>query len=222
MIIVIASSKGGVGKSTTALALGAALAARGAGVTIIDADPNQPIARWDERTKDAGVTVDRLNVVSCTSKDEILDTINEAAQKTAFVIIDLEGTANMMVGYAISQASLVLIPLQGSQLDADEAAAHRRHRPAAVVPLREEDWQFCVRGGGRLPRNPHVEGDVGAVGAEGEARVQRGERRRGRRIYDGGVQDGRRVGGQEAEDVLLHERLELGATCGPICGGGVR
>jgi|TARA_R110000772_G_scaffold268526_1_gene395915 chromosome partitioning protein len=126
MIIVIASSKGGVGKSTTALALGAALAARGGSVTIIDADPNQPIARWDARTKEAGVTVERLNVISCTSKDEILDTINEAAQKTAFVIIDLEGTANMMVGYAISQASLVLIPLQGSQLDADEAVKARK------------------------------------------------------------------------------------------------
>jgi chromosome partitioning protein len=37
------------------------------------------------------------------------------------VIVDLEGTASMMVGYAISRADLVIIPTQGSQLDAAEA-----------------------------------------------------------------------------------------------------
>jgi hypothetical protein len=34
----------------------------------------------------------------------------------------LEGTASMTVAYAISRADLVLIPTQGSQLDAAEAA----------------------------------------------------------------------------------------------------
>jgi chromosome partitioning protein len=37
------------------------------------------------------------------------------------VIVDLEGTASMMVGYAMSRADLVIIPSQGSQLDAAEA-----------------------------------------------------------------------------------------------------
>jgi chromosome partitioning protein len=35
--------------------------------------------------------------------------------------VDLEGTASLMVGYAISRADLVVIPTQGSQLDATEA-----------------------------------------------------------------------------------------------------
>ena len=40
---------------------------------------------------------------------------------SAFVVVDLEGTASMMVGYGMSRADLVIIPSQGSQLDAAEA-----------------------------------------------------------------------------------------------------
>ena len=37
-------------------------------------------------------------------------------------MVDLEGTASMMVAYAISRADIVIIPTQGSQLDANEAS----------------------------------------------------------------------------------------------------
>ena len=43
-------------------------------------------------------------------------------RKTPFVVVDLEGTASKIVIYAISQADLVIIPTQGSQLDANEAS----------------------------------------------------------------------------------------------------
>lgn len=42
-VISIANPKGGAGKSTTALVLGTTIAAHGATVTVIDADP-QPTA----------------------------------------------------------------------------------------------------------------------------------------------------------------------------------
>ena len=48
--------------------------------------------------------------------------IEDAAAKTPFVIVDLEGTASKTVMYAISQADFVVIPTQGSQLDANEAS----------------------------------------------------------------------------------------------------
>jgi chromosome partitioning protein len=56
-------------------------------------------------------------------------------RKTTFVIDDLEGTANMMVAYAISRADLVVIPTQGSDLDAREAAK-------AVKLIRQQDKAF--------------------------------------------------------------------------------
>jgi chromosome partitioning protein len=55
------------------------------------------------------------------TEDAILDRIDQASRQSAFVIVDLEGTASLMVGYAISRADLVIIPTQGSLLDATEA-----------------------------------------------------------------------------------------------------
>src|SRR5208337_22768 len=56
------------------------------------------------------------------SEETIVDLIEEAAAKSAFVIVDLEGTASLMVSYAISMSDFVVIPVQGSQLDAKQAA----------------------------------------------------------------------------------------------------
>ena len=117
-VIVLASPKGGVGKSTTALVLGTTLAERGAKVTVIDADPNQPIVGWAELPG----CPPTLEVQSCTSEKAIISTIRTASEQSPFVIVDLEGTANLLVAYAISRADLVIVPTQGSHLDGKEAA----------------------------------------------------------------------------------------------------
>ena len=115
--IAFISPKGGVGKTTAALLLASQLA-RGAKVTVIDADPNHPIAAWG---KDAQLP-DNLSIVADVDEDNILDRIEEAAAQTPFVIVDLEGTAAKIVLLAVSQADLVVIPMQGSQLDAEQAS----------------------------------------------------------------------------------------------------
>lgn len=115
--IVFASPKGGVGKSTSAVVLATELAMKGARVTIIDADPNKPVSRWARRPGRPA----SLDVVAEVSEETIIDQIEDTAGHSSFVIVDLEGTASMMVGYAISRADLVIIPTQGSQLDAAEA-----------------------------------------------------------------------------------------------------
>lgn len=115
--IVFASPKGGAGKSTAAVILGTELALKGARVTILDADPNKPVSQWAGR---AG-RPENLAVIADVSEASIIDDIESAAQEAPFVIVDLEGTASMTVAYAISRADLVIIPTQGSQLDAAEA-----------------------------------------------------------------------------------------------------
>lgn len=116
--IVFASPKGGAGKSTSAVLLATQLAGHGVAVTLIDADPNKPLSRW---AKLPGKPTN-LTVVADITENSIIDTIETAGRKTPFVIVDLEGTASMMVAYAISRADLVIIPVQGSYLDAAEAA----------------------------------------------------------------------------------------------------
>lgn len=140
-VIVFANSKGGVGKSTSAVVLAQVLARRGASVSLIDADPNQPLSAWIARDPDR--LPGRLRLVSQVTENSITDAIDNAAEESAFVIVDLEGSANLAVSYAIGRADLVLVPMQGSQLDADQASrvvglihreqkAFRRDIPFAV------------------------------------------------------------------------------------------
>ena len=115
--IVFVSPKGGAGKTTSALVLATQIA-RGAPVTVIDADPNLPIRAWSS----AGNAPANLTVISEVTEDNIIDVITNASEKTPFVIVDLEGTAATIVLMAVSQADLVVIPTQGSQLDAEQAS----------------------------------------------------------------------------------------------------
>jgi chromosome partitioning protein len=115
--IAFVSPKGGAGKTTSAFLLAMSLA-KLYDVTIIDADPNHPIKTWAS----SGNAPPRLTVVSDADEDTIIERIEDAAAKTPFVIVDLEGTASKIVIYAITQADFVVIPTQGSQLDANEAS----------------------------------------------------------------------------------------------------
>lgn len=138
--IVFVSPKGGAGKTTSALALATQIAQR-VNVTVIDADPNHPIKSWSE----GGETPSNMTIISDVTDKTIGDTIAEAAAKTPFVIVDLEGTAAAIVAYAIAEADFVVIPTQGSQLDAEQASrafglirAHERgiqkHKPDYRLP----------------------------------------------------------------------------------------
>lgn len=109
-VISFANPKGGAGKTTTALILASELATRGTKVAIIDADPERWISRWGER--------DGIRIISDVTEDTIMDRIDEAASQNQFVIVDLEGTASLMVSHAVAVSDLVMIPMQGSAMDA--------------------------------------------------------------------------------------------------------
>jgi len=115
--IAFVSPKGGVGKTTSAFLFATAIAEI-YDITLIDADPNHPIRNWAE----GGNTPKRMTIVSKVDEDTIIECIEDAASATPFVVVDLEGTASMTVMKAISQADFVVIPTQGSQLDANEAS----------------------------------------------------------------------------------------------------
>jgi chromosome partitioning protein len=138
--IVFVSPKGGAGKTTSALVLASQLA-RVAEVTVIDADPNHPIATWATGpNKPANMTV-----VADADEETILDKIEAAAAQTPFVVVDLEGTASKIVVMAVSQADFVVVPTQGSQLDAEQAGRALR------VIQQQEKMVRRTQPGYRLP-----------------------------------------------------------------------
>lgn len=133
--IVFASPKGGTGKSTSAVLLATELAEAGKKVTVIDADPNRPLSKWAKRPgKQAS-----LIVLDDVTEDTIIGAIEAAAKTSHFVIVDLEGTASVMVSFAISRADLVIIPSQGSHLDGAEAA-----KAVRLVRKQEEAFKISI------------------------------------------------------------------------------
>ena len=117
-VLSFVSTKGGSGKTTGAVVLSSVLASAGGRVALIDADPNQPVGRW------AGTASlpDTLTIVGDAKETNILEIIEEQSATKQFVIVDLEGSPNLSVTYAMSQSDLVIIPVMASQLDAYEAS----------------------------------------------------------------------------------------------------
>jgi len=126
-VIAIANPKGGAGKSTTALVIGTTLASRGASVSLIDCDPNQPIRAWSR-----GTSMSTVRILGDVSESQIVPVIDAERAGRQFVLVDLEGTASRMVSRAIARSDLVLIPMQATAVDAAQAAR-------AVALLREEE-----------------------------------------------------------------------------------
>lgn len=116
-VISFMTTKGGGGKTTSATIFATVLAEQGASVCMIDADPNQPLVGWAAESPLPG----SLTVIGGVHEDNIIETIEEQSAKHMFVVVDLEGSANLSTGYALTQSDLILIPLQPSKLDANEA-----------------------------------------------------------------------------------------------------
>lgn len=117
-IISFANPKGGAGKTTSALLLACELANFSFKITIIDADPEKWISQWGKLEGKP----ENINIINDVNEDSIVDLIEQAAEYSQFIIIDLEGTASLMVANAIGMSDLVIIPTQGASMDARGAA----------------------------------------------------------------------------------------------------
>lgn len=112
--IVVASPKGGAGKSTTAVLLGTELAHAGAEVVMLDCDPNRSLSLWADRSP----LPSRIRLLGDVTESDIVRTIKQHDQDGQIVLVDLEGVASRLVSRAISQADLVITPMRATTLDA--------------------------------------------------------------------------------------------------------
>lgn len=117
-VVSFANPKGGAGKTTSALLLAGELAAKGARVTVIDADPERWISQWGKLPGKPS----NIDIIADVTEDTIVDHIEKAATTAQFIIVDLEGTASLMVANAVGMSDLVIIPAQGASMDAKGAA----------------------------------------------------------------------------------------------------
>jgi chromosome partitioning protein len=114
-LITVASSKGGVGKTTVALHL-ATMFARQGRTLLIDGDPQASAAKWagwrrDTAFEPSPVTT-RLNGKEILSEGQHLSTGYE------HTVIDVGGRDSAGLRYALLLAKLAIIPIGASNLDA--------------------------------------------------------------------------------------------------------
>ncbi len=135
-VIVVAQSKGGVGKTTLAVNVANDIARSGRTVTVIDADPQGSALQWAEpRLLPFPVRQELL-----TLRNQLLWVRNVLKTDSDFVIIDLPAGFGTAFETAVLIADLVVIPCSPSSLDIGAAQATitkaREVRRADVTSVR--------------------------------------------------------------------------------------
>lgn len=131
-IVSIIQSKGGTGKTTTAMFLAAALAESGHNVAVLDMDPQQSAVRWSQH---AG-NLEFLVIKAAT----VRDLNNQLRRETSadFIIIDTPPGVSQLIDTAASVASMILVPTGVSPMEIDRTqvtleALSGLDAPVAVV-----------------------------------------------------------------------------------------
>jgi chromosome partitioning protein len=114
MIIPLASTKGGVSKTSLTVALAYEYRRRGLTVAVVDADPNRPLALWFRDGRVPGVLHEPADA------DEVMARITRLDHQADLVLVDLQGTANQAMLFALGKADGVLIPSKAGVLDLRE------------------------------------------------------------------------------------------------------
>jgi chromosome partitioning protein len=139
MIIVVANSKGGVGKSTIAVHLAAWLHELGHRVTLADCDTQHSSSDWLHEA------VPELKTVRLGSPDQILDELPSIAKDSDYVVADGPGSNTETSRMLLLCADLAIVPCKASMLEVralkqatlalNHAHKIRRGRPRAVIVL---------------------------------------------------------------------------------------
>ncbi|ONG59051.1 cobyrinic acid a,c-diamide synthase [Pseudoroseomonas deserti] len=148
-VVAVAQRKGGAGKSTVAATLATTLARTGSRVALLDSDPQQSLARWQQQRLGQDLAAPlHFEAVSGWRMPAALDRLRGAHD---MLVIDTPPHADSDARIAIRSADLVLVPLQPSSADLwamdatlEMAAAEKRavrlllNRVPATGKLRDE------------------------------------------------------------------------------------
>lgn len=111
MIITIANSKGGVGKSTLAVHLAAWLHEQGHRVTLADCDTQQSSSEWIREA------VPEVNAVRLDNPDVILNELPLLANEADFVVADGPGSQTETSRALLLRADMAIVPCKASMLE---------------------------------------------------------------------------------------------------------
>lgn len=118
-IITIASTKGGVGKSTFVLNLATVLLNQGKKVAVLDADSQGTIGKWSKVRDymiEVGEKIQQLFVAGVRG-EALLEIANDKKQQGYFVLIDSPGVDDSNMRNALLRSDLVITTCATSAVD---------------------------------------------------------------------------------------------------------
>ncbi len=111
MIIAIANSKGGVGKSTIAVHLAAWLHSQGHKVLLADCDTQHSSSEW------ISLALPEVGTVCLDSPDDVLNDLPRLAEEVDYVIADGPGSQTEMSRALLLRADFAIVPCKASMLE---------------------------------------------------------------------------------------------------------
>lgn len=111
MIIVLANSKGGVGKTSISVHLATWLAEQGHSVVLADCDAQQSSSDW------LSEAAPEIKTVRLADPTAILDALPQLAQEADYVVADGPGSNTETSRALLLRADLALVPCKASMLE---------------------------------------------------------------------------------------------------------
>jgi chromosome partitioning protein len=132
--LVVASTKGGVGKTTMIVCLAVHWLLRGRTVALLDVDPNQTLSRWHSK----GMALSDATLRTTSDEIEIVGQMAELVEAHDIVLVDCPGFGNQSMVFAIGGADLVLIPAMADEASVFEALRVRKLVDSAAMLTKRE------------------------------------------------------------------------------------
>ncbi len=131
MIWSLVHTKGGVGKTTTAMFLAAAAVRRGIPVRVVDADPQGSASSWADRAAFLGTPLPFEVSAGTAAEVRVL-----SSEPGELVLVDSPPGTAAAIDAAVDAADLVIIPTGPRAADIDRVWPTldiTQHRPATIL-----------------------------------------------------------------------------------------
>ncbi len=135
MIYVVEAVKGGVGKSTTSVYLGHALARGGRRVLVVDADPQGTALEWEAAAASGGQPFD-IDVEGLPSAVMIRRRLSGLAEHYDDTLIDCPNRDVGIIEAALAVSDLAVVPMVAGVEELRRVEAARNLATRADVPAR--------------------------------------------------------------------------------------
>ena len=143
-VVTFANPKGGVGKTTSAMLFAEYCLENDLRVVMMDLDPNKNLVNFCNTRKNQGIETPLEVIPRPNDLDDVIQILKDANRNSDIVVVDLEGSRDKVATLALSQTDMAIIPLNGSAMEARQAAAAMKLVNSTSAMINRKISQWCL------------------------------------------------------------------------------